>query len=229
MALPDSKTKLASRRWRALGWLCKEIAGLPRHLSQHPGGMVISSRPLVELVPVVPAAMEGRQLCQWDKDSCADAGFLKIDLLGLGMLSAIEDCVERIAPRAARRSTSRASRSTTRVSTGRSRRPTLSARSRSRAVRRCRACCARAPRTWTTSLSSCPRTPGTDPGRCPPAHRPPCEAAHRSSPHRVRPSAAGGRARGDVRRRRLPVTRCWRWPWRWPGSRSARRRGCDAR
>ena len=96
-ALPDSKTKLASRRWRALGWLCKEIAGLPRHLSQHPGGMVISSRPLVELVPVEPAAMEGRQLCQWDKDSCDDAGFLKIDLLGLGMLSAIEDCVERIA------------------------------------------------------------------------------------------------------------------------------------
>ena len=42
--------------------------------------------------------MEGRQICQWDKDSCADAGFLKIDLLGLGMLSAVEDCVERIAP-----------------------------------------------------------------------------------------------------------------------------------
>ena len=59
--------------------------------------MVISTRPLVELVPVMPAAMRGRQLCQWDKDSCADAGFLKIDLLGLGMLSAVEDCVERIA------------------------------------------------------------------------------------------------------------------------------------
>ena len=59
--------------------------------------MVISTRPLVELVPVQPAAMEGRQLCQWDKDSCADAGFLKIDLLGLGMLSAVEDCVEQIA------------------------------------------------------------------------------------------------------------------------------------
>ncbi len=96
-ALPDGATKLASRRWKALGWLCKEIAGLPRHLSQHPGGMVISSRPLVELVPVQPAAMVGRQVCQWDKDSCADAGFLKIDLLGLGMLSAVEDCVERIA------------------------------------------------------------------------------------------------------------------------------------
>ena len=60
-AARTSKTKLASRRWRALGWLCKEIAGLPRHISQHPGGMVISSRPLVELVPVEPAAMEGRQ------------------------------------------------------------------------------------------------------------------------------------------------------------------------
>jgi error-prone DNA polymerase len=97
--LPDAQEKLRSSRWRALPWLCAEIAGLPRHLSQHPGGMVISSRPLVELVPVVPAAMEGRQLVQWDKDSCADAGFLKIDLLGLGMLSAVEECVEAIAKR----------------------------------------------------------------------------------------------------------------------------------
>jgi len=96
-ALPDAATKLRSPRWRAFGELCAEIAGLPRHISQHPGGMVISTRPLVELVPVQPAAMEGRQLCQWDKDSCADAGFLKIDLLGLGMLSAVEECVDMIA------------------------------------------------------------------------------------------------------------------------------------
>jgi error-prone DNA polymerase len=95
--LPDGETKLRSPRWRALGQLSREIAGLPRHISQHPGGMVISSRPLVELVPVQPAAMEGRQICQWDKDSCADAGFLKIDLLGLGMLSAVEDCVVQVA------------------------------------------------------------------------------------------------------------------------------------
>jgi error-prone DNA polymerase len=95
--LPDADAKLASPRWRAFVELCGEIGGLPRHLSQHPGGMVISTRPLVELVPVQPAAMEGRQLCQWDKDSCADARFLKIDLLGLGMLSAVEDCVEQIA------------------------------------------------------------------------------------------------------------------------------------
>jgi error-prone DNA polymerase len=95
--LPDAGRKLESRRWRAFAFLTAEIAGLPRHVSQHPGGMVISSRPLVELVPVQPAAMAGRQLCQWDKDSCSDAGFLKIDLLGLGMLSAVEDCVEQIA------------------------------------------------------------------------------------------------------------------------------------
>jgi error-prone DNA polymerase len=96
-SLPDAETKLRSPRWRAFCELCREIGGLPRHASQHPGGMVISSRPLVELVPVMPAAMAGRQLVQWDKDSCADAGFLKIDLLGLGMLSAVEDCVELIS------------------------------------------------------------------------------------------------------------------------------------
>jgi error-prone DNA polymerase len=97
LMLPDAEAKLGSTRWRAFAELCGEIAGLPRHISQHPGGMVISSRPLIELVPVQPAAMEGRQMCQWDKDSCADAGFLKIDLLGLGMLSAVEECVELIA------------------------------------------------------------------------------------------------------------------------------------
>jgi error-prone DNA polymerase len=97
--LPDADRKMMSPRWRAFAELCNEIAGLPRHISQHPGGMVISSRPLVELVPVQPAAMAGRQMCQWDKDSCSDAGFLKIDLLGLGMLSAVEDCVDQIALR----------------------------------------------------------------------------------------------------------------------------------
>jgi error-prone DNA polymerase len=86
-----------SERWRWLGRLVEEAYGLPRHLSQHSGGMVIATRPLIDCCPVVPAAMEGRQMVQWDKDSCADAGFLKIDLLGLGMLSAVERCVEEIA------------------------------------------------------------------------------------------------------------------------------------
>ncbi len=84
-------------RWDAFRRLTREISGLPRHISQHPGGMVISTRPLIDLVPVQPAAMAGRQICQWDKDSCGDAGFLKIDLLGLGMLSAVEDAIDRIA------------------------------------------------------------------------------------------------------------------------------------
>ena len=91
--------------WQALLELSGEAMGLPRHASQHPGGMVISTRPLIDVCPVVPAAMEGRQIVQWDKDSCADAGFLKIDLLGLGMLSAVERCVDEVeadAGRAAR-------------------------------------------------------------------------------------------------------------------------------
>jgi error-prone DNA polymerase len=91
------RERAASGRWRALARLAREAWGLPRHPSQHPGGMVISTRPLIDICPVQPAAMEGRQLVHWDKDSCADAGFLKIDLLGLGMLSAVERCVEEIA------------------------------------------------------------------------------------------------------------------------------------
>ena len=86
-------------RWRWLAELAREAHGLPRHLSQHSGGMIVATRPLIDCCPVVPAAMEGRQMVMWDKDSCADAGFLKIDLLGLGMLSAVERCVEMIAAR----------------------------------------------------------------------------------------------------------------------------------
>ena len=86
-----------STRWKALVRLVREAWGLPRHASQHSGGMVLATRPLNELCPIVPAAMEGRQIVMWDKDSCADAGFLKIDLLGLGMLSAVERCVDEVA------------------------------------------------------------------------------------------------------------------------------------
>ncbi len=84
-------------RWVWLARLAAQAHGLPRHLSQHSGGMIVATRPLIDCCPIVPAAMEGRQIVQWDKDSCSDAGFLKIDLLGLGMLSAVERCVELIA------------------------------------------------------------------------------------------------------------------------------------
>ncbi len=87
----------ASPRWAGFLRLLPEAMGLPRHASQHSGGMVISTQPLIDVCPVVPAAMEGRQIVQWDKDSCSDAGLLKIDLLGLGMLSAVERCVDEVA------------------------------------------------------------------------------------------------------------------------------------
>jgi error-prone DNA polymerase len=86
-----------TNRWAWLVRLAAEAHGLPRHLSQHSGGMIVATRPLIDCCPIVPAAMEGRQIVQWDKDSCSDAGFLKIDLLGLGMLSAVERSVELIA------------------------------------------------------------------------------------------------------------------------------------
>ncbi len=97
MGVAIGAERAASGRWRALARLARDAWGLPRHPSQHPGGMVISTRPLIDICPVQPAAMEGRQLIQWDKDSCADAGFLKIDLLGLGMLSAVERTIDEIA------------------------------------------------------------------------------------------------------------------------------------
>ncbi len=95
--LPGFAGRKDAPLWKELCELAAEIRGLPRHVSQHVGGMVISSRPLVEIVPLERAAMEDRVVCQWDKDSCDDARFIKIDFLALGMLSLVEECVELIA------------------------------------------------------------------------------------------------------------------------------------
>jgi len=97
--LPGFAGRRAAPLWKELCELAEEIAGLPRHVSQHVGGMIISSRPLVEVVPLERAAMADRVVCQWDKDSCDDARFVKIDFLALGMLSLVEECVELIATR----------------------------------------------------------------------------------------------------------------------------------
>lgn len=70
--------------------LVERARGLPRHLGQHSGGIVIAAGRLDEVVPIEPAAMPGRRVVQWDKDDCADLGIIKIDLLGLGMLDALE-------------------------------------------------------------------------------------------------------------------------------------------
>ncbi len=90
------REKITAQGWRLLAELSEEIAGFPRHISQHVGGMVISSRPLIELVPLEQSAMEGRLLIQWDKDSVDDARMIKIDFLALGMLSATDECLELI-------------------------------------------------------------------------------------------------------------------------------------
>jgi error-prone DNA polymerase len=97
--LPGFAGRSAAPLWRELCEMSEEIAGLPRHVSQHVGGMIISSRPLVDIVPLERAAMPGRVVCQWDKDSCDDARFIKIDFLALGMLSLVEECVELVAER----------------------------------------------------------------------------------------------------------------------------------
>jgi error-prone DNA polymerase len=70
--------------------LAGQVQGLPRHLGQHTGGLVIAAGRLDAVVPIEPAAMPGRRVIQWDKDDCADLGLIKIDLLGLGMLDALE-------------------------------------------------------------------------------------------------------------------------------------------
>jgi error-prone DNA polymerase len=90
------RQRLGASGWRMLAELAEQIAGFPRHISQHVGGLVISSRPLVEMVPMEQSAMEGRVLIQWDKDSVDDARMIKIDFLALGMLSAQDECLELI-------------------------------------------------------------------------------------------------------------------------------------
>ncbi len=94
---PEYAGRAGAPIWRDLIDLSQQISGFPRHLSQHVGGMVISTRPIVELVPVERAAMDGRYICQWDKDSIDDARFIKIDFLALGMLSLVEECCDLIA------------------------------------------------------------------------------------------------------------------------------------
>ncbi len=96
-------TQLAGRAekpgWRDLVELGAQLQGFPKGLAQHPGGMIISSQPLVDMVPVQPSAIDGRYICQWDKHAIADAGFVKIDFLALGALSQMQECLQLIERR----------------------------------------------------------------------------------------------------------------------------------
>jgi error-prone DNA polymerase len=95
--VPTYAARMDSPPWSYLVDLAGQLSGFPRHISQHSGGMIVSSHPITNMTPVQPAAMEGRFLCQWDKDSCNDAGFVKIDFLALGMLSLVEEAMTLIA------------------------------------------------------------------------------------------------------------------------------------
>lgn len=88
----EPRVRLFTEQWN-------RVHNLPRHLGQHSGGMVIAAGRLDEVVPLEPASMPGRTVIQWDKDDCADLGIIKVDLLGLGMLNALEEAVPIIRTR----------------------------------------------------------------------------------------------------------------------------------
>lgn len=100
---PHFRGKVDSPVWRDLVQLSAEMDGFPKYLGQHPGGMILSTTPLIEMVPVQRGAIDGRYVCQWDKDSIDDAGFVKIDFLALGALSQLQDAAMLIKQRTGQR------------------------------------------------------------------------------------------------------------------------------
>jgi error-prone DNA polymerase len=86
------------KHWRIAKYveLCERMQDLPRHLGQHSGGMVVCQGSLNKVVPLERASMPGRSVVQWDKEDCADLGLVKIDLLGLGMMAVMKDCLTLI-------------------------------------------------------------------------------------------------------------------------------------
>jgi error-prone DNA polymerase len=88
---------LEDRRLKMVMKLAKELMGTPRHLSQHPGGFVLTAAPLMDLVPIEPAAMPDRQVIEWDKDDIDILRFMKVDVLGLGMLGCLRRFFDLLA------------------------------------------------------------------------------------------------------------------------------------
>jgi error-prone DNA polymerase len=94
--LSEVGLSLEAPRMRAFAELWGAIQDLPRHLGQHSGGMVVCQGSLDSVAPLEPASMPGRVVIQWDKDDCADMGIIKVDLLGLGMMAALQDSMAMI-------------------------------------------------------------------------------------------------------------------------------------
>ena len=99
LILPDFWHKVDAPVWRDLIDLVPLLEGFPKYLAQHPGGMIIGSFPLIDMVPVQQGAIEGRYICHWDRDSIHDAGFVKIDFLALGALSQMQEALKLIEER----------------------------------------------------------------------------------------------------------------------------------
>ena len=91
----------ADPRMRQFADLWHRMQDLPRHLGQHSGGMVICQGRLDQVVPLENASMPGRVVVQWDKEDCADMGLIKVDLLGLGMMSVLQDALTLVNARPA--------------------------------------------------------------------------------------------------------------------------------
>ncbi len=89
----DAGFDIQHRRIAKYVELCGRMQDLPRHLGQHSGGMVICGGKLDAVVPIEPASMPGRTVIQWDKEDCADMKIIKVDLLGLGMMAVLKDCL----------------------------------------------------------------------------------------------------------------------------------------
>jgi error-prone DNA polymerase len=88
--------EMRPQSWQQFLELCREVIEFPRHLSIHNGGMLVTGEPLVEIVPVEPATMEGRRVVQFNKDDVEDLGLIKMDMLGLRTLSVVAEALELI-------------------------------------------------------------------------------------------------------------------------------------
>ncbi len=97
--IDELRDKIDLPGWRDLIEIGAQLQGFPKGLAQHPGGMIISSTPLIDITPVQPSAIDGRYICQWDKHGADSAGFLKIDFLALGALSQMQECLQLIEKR----------------------------------------------------------------------------------------------------------------------------------
>jgi error-prone DNA polymerase len=97
--LPEAGCDPSHPRIRKFVALWTRIQDLPRHLGQHSGGMVIAAGRLDDVVPLEPATMPGRVVIQWDKDDCAALGIVKVDLLGLRMMSVLQESIEMVHER----------------------------------------------------------------------------------------------------------------------------------